>query len=91
MPSVAVNFGLYSTNHEKVSSMIKFEERGNEETGGLDQLANEVVLVSLGDADVIDRTDLRLEIVRHVVDENIAVDVLGLALEAALEQQIGFL
>ena len=39
----------------------------------------------LGDLYVVDRSDLRIEIFGHVVDENVAVDLLSLAFETALE------
>lgn len=50
-----------------------------------DDLADEVVFVGFGDTHVVDRADLRIEVFRNVVDEDVAVDLLGLAFEAALE------
>ena len=51
----------------------------------LDDRTNEIIFVGFGDADIIDCTDLRFEIFGHVVDEDVAVDFLCLAFEAALE------
>ena len=51
-------------------------------------LADEVVCMGLGDADIVDPAELGFEILRHVVDEDVAVDILGLPLKAALEQQV---
>src|SRR4051794_37627916 len=56
-----------------------------------DDLANEIVFVGLGDLDVVDSAYLRFETFRDVVDQYVAVDLLGLALEAALVEEVGLL
>ena len=49
----------------------------------------------LGDLDVVDRADLRFEIFGHVVDKDVAIDLLRLAFTLAvrrcsqLPQQVG--
>ena len=43
------------------------------------------------DLHIVDLADPRLEIFGHVVDQDISIDLLRLALEAALEQQVGLL
>ena len=57
----------------------------------MNNLPDQIILMRLGDLDVVDRTDLGVEVFGHVVDEDVAVDFLGLAFEAALEEEIGFL
>jgi len=62
--------------------------RAREENPGKDKLndrPDEIVFVSFGNADVVDGTHLRFEAIGHVVDEDVSVDVLRLALEAALK------
>ena len=51
----------------------------------MNNLPDQIILMRLGDLDVVDRTDLGVEVFGHVVDEDVAVDFLGLAFEAALE------
>jgi hypothetical protein len=57
----------------------------------LHDLADEVIFVGLGDADVVDIADLRFKIFGHVVDQNVAVDLLSLSLQPPLKQEIRFL
>ena len=45
--------------------------------------------MGLGDADVVDGADPWLELVWNVIDEDVAVDLLGLSLETTLKKEIG--
>src|SRR5436190_13919433 len=56
-----------------------------------DDLAHQVVFVGLGYLYVVNFTDMRFKAVRNVVDQNIAVDFLGLSFKPPLEKEIGFL
>ena len=47
--------------------------------------------MGFGDLDVVDLTDAGVEAVGDVVDEDVAVDLMGLALEPALKEQVRFL
>lgn len=54
-------------------------------------LAYQIVLVSFGDSHIVDLTQSGFKIFGHVVDQDVAVDILRLALKAALKEQIRFL
>ena len=43
----------------------------------LDNGADEVVFVGFGDLDVVDLADLGVEVVGHVIDEDVALDLVG--------------
>src|SRR5260221_1459872 len=57
----------------------------------LNDLADQIVFVGLGDLDVVDGPDLRVEVFGDVVDKDVAVDLLSLAFEPTLEEEGRFL
>jgi hypothetical protein len=53
--------------------------------------ADQIIIVSFGNAHLVKVADFRCKIFRHIVDQDIAVNFLGLALCSSLKEKIGFL